>query len=274
MGSFKLTDEDAIKLLLEIKKHYGYDFLHYNLASVKRRLNRLIEKDHFPSLAEFHFRILKEETYFERFIEELTVNVTEMFRDPGFYIALREKVLPQLATYPHIKIWHAGCSTGEEVYSMAILLKEEGLYDRTLIYATDINQRVIETAKAGIYPIHTMKTNTENYLAAGGKSFFSEYYRADHNNSIFDESLKKNLVFSIHNLVSDNSFNEFNLIICRYTLIYFDSELQNRAISLFHESLSNFGFLALGSKESLIFSKCREHYKVISRNDRIWKKVI
>ncbi len=272
MTNYNVNDDEVNILLQDIKKKYGYDFLQYSSASVKRRINRLIDFDHFPSFAEFRYEILKDENYFERFLQEFTVNVTEMFRDPTFYNALRDKVLPQLATYPHIKIWHAGCSTGEEVYSMAILLKEEGLLDRSLIYATDINQSVIESAKSGIFPLQSMKLNTENYLAAKGKSDFSDYYTAAYGNALFDESLKKKMVFSIHNLVTDQSFNEFHLIICRNVLIYFNQELQNRAFCLFNESLGNNGFLALGSKESLMFSSCKDKYVDVNKKEKIWKK--
>jgi len=221
MEGYKIRDDEVEMLLRDIHKHYGYDFLNYSKASVKRRFNRLIDFDNLLSFAELRYKVMNDETYFARFIEELTVNVTEMFRDPTFYLALKEKVFPQLATYPHIKIWHAGCSTGEEVYSMAILLKEEGLLKKTLIYATDLNPSVLESAKSGIFPLQQMQLNTENYIEANGKKSFSDYYIAKYDNALFDASLKKNMVFSVHNLVTDQSFNEFNLIVCRNVLIYF-----------------------------------------------------
>lgn len=273
MINYKIKDEECLLLFKDIKKHYGYDFTNYSPASVRRRINRLVDVDNLPSFAELRYKILNDEFYFERFVKELTVNVTEMFRDPHFYVALREHVLPHLATYPHIKIWHAGCSTGEEVYSMAILLKEEGLLEKSMIYATDINQSVIETAKAGIYPIKNISQYTQNYNEAKGKSDFSNYYTAKYEHAIFDKSLKKKMLFSNHNLSIDESFNEFHIIICRNVLIYFNSKLQKRAFNLFNDSLARFGFLALGNKELLFPNeKSTRDYKIVNLKERIWKK--
>jgi len=209
----------------------------------------------------------------EKLLLDLSINVTAMFRDPKFYVAFREQVIPLLRTYPLIRLWHAGCSTGEEVYSMAILLEEEGLYERARIYATDINDVVIQRAKSGIFPLDRMQEYTENYINAGGKRSFSEYYTAKYDGAIFSPSLLRNIVFSQHNLVTDRSFSEFNVILCRNVLIYFDNKLQNRVHNLFYESLSTFGILGLGSKESLKFSEFEECYEPLSLADKIYRKV-
>ena len=197
-----------------------------------------------------------------------------MFRDPGFYKVIREEVVPVLRTYPYIKIWHAGCSTGEEVYSFAIMLKEEKLYDRTQIYATDFNRNVLETAKKGIYNIENIKNYTANYQKSGGKSSFSDYYIAKYNSVILDQSLKSNIVFAEHNLVTDSVFAEVNMIICRNVLIYFNRTLQNRVLKLFDESLIKGGFLGLGTKETIMFSDINANYNIISEKEKVFKKKI
>jgi chemotaxis protein methyltransferase CheR len=196
-----------------------------------------------------------------------------MFRDPNFYKAFRERVVPLLRTYPYIRLWHAGCATGEEVYSMAILLQEEGLYDRSRIYATDINEVVLARAKEGIFPLDRMQEYTENYIAAGGKRAFSDYYTAKYGGALFNASLTKNVVFSLHNLVTDRSFAEFNVILCRNVLIYFDKSLQAHVHGLFYDSLANFGILVLGSKESLRFSPYEDRYEQINGPEKIFRKV-
>jgi chemotaxis protein methyltransferase CheR len=196
-----------------------------------------------------------------------------MFRDPTFYLAFRQKVVPLLRTYPFIRVWHAGCSTGEEVYSMAILLAEEGLYDRARIYATDINEVVVHRAKSGIFPLDRMQEYTENYIKAGGTRSFSEYYTAKYDGALFKQELLRNVVFSQHNLVTDRSFAECTVILCRNVLIYFDKALQERVHGLFYESLSTFGILALGSKESLRFSKYEACYEPVSAPEKIYRKV-
>src|SRR6185369_13829759 len=201
------------------------------------------------------------------------INVTAMFRDPGFYREFRTLVVPLLRTYPFIRVWHAGCSTGEEVYSVAILLEEEGLLDRSRIYATDINDAVLHQARAGIFPLNRMQEYTENYIKAGGKSSFSEYYTAKYDGALFSPSLTKNVVFSQHNLVTDRSFSEFNVIFCRNVLIYFDRNLQNRVHALFYESLIMFGVLALGSKESLRFSQYEPCYEKLHPREKLYRKV-
>ncbi len=267
-----VKDEELDYLIKDIHELYGYDFSMYSKASFKRRINRICVIDKFASFAELRYTIINDPGYLKRFIEEITVNVTEMFRDPEFFLALRKKILPQLGTYPLIRIWLAGCSTGEEAYSIAILLKELGLYDKSLIYATDINPSVLENARAGIFPLHQMKLYSENYQASGGKEDFSKYYTANYDAAKFDNSLKKKMIISTHNLVSDSSFNSFHLIICRNVLIYFDRILQERVFKLFDNSLDNLGYLALGTKETLRFSDIGRIYQQVD-DQRIWKKI-
>jgi len=262
-----------IALLLEaIFKKYGYDFRNYSKAHVKRRLLNRVSLSNFKSISEMQHKVLRDNKFFEVILRDLSINVTEMFRDPSFYKALREEVIPILKTYPFIKVWHAGCSTGEEVYSFAVLLKEEGLYDRTQIYATDFNHDVLDIAKKGIYPINRIKEFTTNYQATGGTQSFSDYYMAHYNSVIFEQSLKKNMVFAEHNLVTDSVFAEVNLIICRNVLIYFNKELQNRVIDLFYDSLNNGGFLALGSKETIQFMSKADKFDTINSKEKIYKK--
>lgn len=259
-------------LLNEVLQKHGYDFLDYSAASLKRRIERLMLLDKFPSVAEFRHELLNNDHYLQRFVEEITVNVTEMFRDPPFYRVLREHVLPVLATHPLIRIWHAGCSTGEEVYSMAILLQEANLLQKSLIYATDINPSVLQTLQAGIFPMAQMRQYSENYIESGGKKDFSNYYTAKYDWAKFDEKLTSKVIVSTHNLVSDRSFNEFQLIVCRNVMIYFDKQLQERVFTLFDESLANLGFLALGSKENLKYSAIGPRYKPVSGREKIWRK--
>jgi chemotaxis protein methyltransferase CheR len=268
-----MIEDGNIEILVnDVFDVYGYDFTGYSRASLKRRLNRIYVLDKFPSFAEFRYKVKNDEGYFKRFVEEITVNVTEMFRDPSFYLVLRQEILPKLGTYPHIRIWHAGCSTGEEVYSMAILLRETNLLSRSIIYATDINPDVLERARAGIFPLANMKLYSENYIASGGRADFSSYYSANHNGAKFDEELTKQMVFSVHNLVSDSSFNEFHLIVCRNVLIYFDKQLQDRVFLLFDKSMGFLSYLALGSKETIKFSAIHSKYKQVGK-EKIWKKV-
>ncbi len=267
-----VTDDELDLLVGELHEYYGYDFSGYTKASLKRRIDRLFQLDGFKSFPEMLFKVRNDSMYFERMVEEITVNVTEMFRDPGFFTVLREEILPQLAPKPFIRIWHAGCSTGEEVYSMAILLKEANLLQKTLLYATDINSEVLATAKKGIFPLRMMKEYSENYLASGGKQDFSSYYTAQYGLAKFPETLTERMVFSQHNLVSDHSFNEFDLILCRNVMIYFDKELQDKVLVLFDESLSNLGYLALGTKENLKFSTIHRKYQQVEKY-KIWKKI-
>jgi len=267
-----VKDEEVECLIKDVYGLYGYDFSLYSRASFKRRVNRICLIDKFTSFAELRYTILNDPEYLKHFVEEITVNVTEMFRDPYFFKVLREKILPQLGTYPLIRIWVAGCSTGEEAYSMAILLKEANLYHKSLIYGTDINPSVLETARAGVFPLQQMKLYSENYMLSGGKQDFSDYYTANYDSVRFDKSLQEKLILSTHNLVSDSSFNSFQLIICRNVLIYFDKELQERVFNLFDGSLENLGYLALGSKETLRFSNLGKFYHQIE-DQKIWKKV-
>lgn len=264
-----------IQLILEaIYLKYGYDFRNYSKASIKRRFEQRLLLSGLPNISSMQYKMLYDKSFFETLFLDLSINVTEMFRDPLFYKALRKSVLPILKTYPYIKIWHAGCSTGEEVYSMAILLKEEGLLDKALIYATDVNEKVLKKAKEGIYPIDRIKEYTTNYQMSGGKASFADYYVAKYDAVIMDKSLKKNLVFSQHNLVTDGVFGEMHLIICRNVLIYFNKELQNSVISLFDESLIRKGLLCLGSKESLRFSKHVDHFSELVAKQKIYQKKI
>jgi chemotaxis protein methyltransferase CheR len=262
-----------VELLLEgIYRQYGFDFRSYAYASIRRRLWKRIDSEGLTSVSALQERVLHEPAMMEKLLLDLSINVTAMFRDPGFYVAFREKVVPMLRTYPFIRIWHAGCSTGEEVFSMAMLLKEEGLYDRARIYATDINEVVLQRAKAGIFPIDRMQEYTENYIRAGGKRSFSEYYTAKYGGALFDSSLTKNVVFSQHNLVTDKSFAEFNVILCRNVLIYFDKELQAKVHELFYDSLAMFGLLCLVSKESMRFMRHEQCYEQIT-SEKIFRKV-
>jgi len=263
-----------IELLLEgIYRHYGYDFRAYAYASLKRRLWKYMEAAGIGTISALQDRVLHDTSAMERLLMNLSVNVTSMFRDPGFYRAFREQVVPLLRTYPFVRIWHAGCATGEEVYSMAILLQEEGLYDRARIYATDINEALLHTARAGIFPIEKMQEYTSNYLRAGGTRSFSEYYTAAYDGALFTPSLRRNVVFAQHNLVTDRSFSEFNVILCRNVLIYFDRSLQNRVHQLFYESLPVYGVLAVGSKESLRFSTVEDRYEELNNREKIYRKV-
>ncbi len=267
-----VQDSEIEQLIKDVHDLYGYDFSLYSRASFKRRVNRICLIDKFTSFAELRYKILNEPEYLKRFIEEITVNVTEMFRDPHFFKALRENILPQLGTYPLIRIWVAGCSTGEEAYSIAILLKEAGLYHKSLIYATDINPSVLEVARSGIFAMSQMKIYSENYILSGGKNDFSDYYTANYDSAKFDKSLREKMILSTHNLVSDSSFNSFQLIICRNVLIYFDKKLQESVFNLFDDSLENLGYIALGTKETLRFSHLQNRYQAME-DQKIWKKM-
>ena len=225
-------------------------------------------------VSEMQHKVLYDVSFFESLLLDFSINVTEMFRDPSFYRALRQEVIPVLRTYPYIKIWHAGCATGEEVYSMAILLKEEGLYERSQIYATDFNQVVLQKAKEGIFPIENIKEYTVNYQKAEGKESFSAYYTAKYDSVIINQALKKNILFADHNLVTDGVFGEMNLILCRNVLIYFDKTLQNRVIGLFYDSLCRNGFLCLGSKESLMFSDYNSGFEHVVKEEKIYRKKV
>lgn len=272
MNERTISDEEVDILLDDLFEVHGYDFTDYSRASLKRRINRLYDLDRFPSFAEFRYRVKSQPDYLKRFVEEITVNVTEMFRDPSFYKTLRDEILPILATYPFIRIWHAGCSTGEEVYSMAIMLHEANLLHKSLLYATDINPDVLQKGMDSIFPLSHMKQYSENYILSGGKADFSSYYTAKYNRARFSQQLRSKIIFATHNLVSDRSFNEFQIILCRNVLIYFDRHLQDRVFSLFDESLEPLGFLALGTKETIRFSSIADRYKQLDK-EKIWRKV-
>ena len=263
-----------IELLLEgVFRHYGFDFRSYAYASIRRRLWKRVEGEGLRTISDLQARIFHDPDAMERLLLDLSVNVTAMFRDPAFYREFRARVVPLLRTYPFIRIWHAGCSTGEEVFSMAILLEEEGLYDRARLYATDINDVVLQRAKQGIFPLDRMQEYTDNYIKAGGTRSFSEYYTAKYDGALFSPSLTRNVVFSQHNLVTDRSFSEFHVIFCRNVLIYFDKTLQHQVHRLFYESLVMFGVLALGSKESLKFSQFAPCYETLSQAEKLYRKI-
>jgi chemotaxis protein methyltransferase CheR len=263
-----------IELLFEgVFKRYGFDFRSYAYSSVRRRLWKCIETEGLQTVTALSERVLHDADAMERLLLDLSINVTAMFRDPQFYVAFRNVVVPLLRTYPFIRVWHAGCSTGEEVFSMAILLSEEGLYERARIYATDINDVVIQKAKAGIFPLDRMQEYTENYIQAGGTRSFSEYYTAMYDGALFAPELTKNVIFAQHNLVTDRSFAECNVILCRNVLIYFDKTLQERVHSLFYESLARFGVLCLGSKESMRFATVENRYEELGKQHRMYRKI-
>jgi len=266
------SDELIEILLSDVLEVYGYDFTGYSRASLKRRILRLYEMDKFVSFAEYRYKIRTEPGYFKRFLEEITINVTEMFRDPAFYKTLRNEILPRLGTYPFIRIWVAGCSTGEEAYSVAIFLKELNLLHKSLIYATDINSEVVANANQAMIPLNKIKLYTENYIAAGGSEHFIDYYTANYSLGKLKDELKSKIIFSTHNLVTDNSFNEFQLILCRNVLIYFDRPLQNKVFELFNNSLEKFGYLALGTKETLDFSSVAKNFERL-KGEKIWRKI-
>lgn len=275
MSNYELELETLeIELLLEaVFRHYGYDFRNYAPASLKRRIYAAIQAEGVMTVSGLQEKVLHHRDCLERFLPMLSVNVTAMFRDPSFFLAFRRVVVPLLRTYPFIRIWHAGCSTGEEVYSMAILLQEEGLYDRCRIYATDINDAVLKQASAGIFSLERMQDYTQNYQQAGGERSFSEYYTSGYDHAIFSSLLKQNMVFSQHNLAGDGPFNEFNVILCRNVLIYFNKMLQERVQFLFSKSLIRFGILGLGSQESLILTSYNQHYEELVSREKLYRKV-
>jgi chemotaxis protein methyltransferase CheR len=263
-----------IELLLEaVNRHYGFDFRGYALGSLRRRLRRQAAAEGVGSISGLQDKVLHEPGAIERLLAALSVNVTTMFRDPGFFVAFREHVVPLLRTYPFIRVWNAGCSTGEETYSLAILLKEEGLYDRARIYATDLNGDVLRAARAGELPVDRMREYTQNYLRAGGRREFSAYYSVADRVAKLDEELAANVVFAQHNLASDRSFNEFNVILCRNVLIYFGHDLQRRVHGLFYDSLARFGVLGLGQKETLRFTDVDDRYEELDAREKLYRRI-
>ena len=271
-SSTEEIDEQIDTIMADAFELYGYDFTGYSRASFKRRILRLYALDRMVSFAEFRYLIRSDPGYFKRFMEQVTINVTEMFRDPEFYKCLRQEILPNLGTFPFIRIWVAGCSTGEEAYSVAILLKELKLLRKSLLYATDINSLVLEKGAKAMIPMNKMKQYSENYIESGGREDFSTYYTANYSLAKLNDELREKIVFSTHNLVSDTSFNEFQLILCRNVLIYFDRELQSKVFTLFDQSLDTFGYLALGTKESMFEKSLNEKYKKVG-TQKIWRKI-
>jgi len=268
------TETIELDLLLEgIHRRWGYDFRSYARASLKRRITKCMEDVGLDHLSEMVPRVLHDKAFFDAFLKNLSVTITEMFRDPTFYRALRKHLVDHLKTYPFIKIWHAGCATGEEAYSMAILLQEEGLLGRATIYATDYNDQALDRAKGGMYALEKIQQYTANYVASGGTQSFSDYYRARYGSAKMDPALTERITFSHHNLVTDGVFGEMNVVICRNVLIYFDKTLQNRTLALFADSLCRRGFLCLGSKETLEFSSVSNSFESVAKKEKIYRKV-
>lgn len=271
-NAIEVSDVDIHLILEGIFLRYGYDFRQYAESSLKRRVGAVMSKFGFDDAILMLHKILREPAFFQSVLSHFTVTTSEMFRDPEFFKSLREQVVPTLRTYPTINIWIAGCSTGEELYSLAILLKEEDLFDRSTIFATDINPRVLKAAKDGIYSVDTMKTHTRNYHEAGGRDVFNRYYTADYGLAKMNSELTSNVVFSEHNLVHDHVFAECHLVLCRNVLIYFNRELQDRVLKLFHQSLRFGGFLGLGSKESLRFTSVAHGFDTVNERWRVYRR--
>ena len=264
-----------LRMLVEaVYLKYNYDFRNYTGASQKRRVLVAMREMGCSTVSELQSRVLHDPNGFAQLLQYLTIPVTEMFRDPEYFRAVREQVAPFLKTYPSLKIWVAGCSTGEEVYSLAILLKEEGLLERSIIYATDINPKSLETARRGVYPIDRMRLYTENYQKSGGKAAFSDYYTAAYGGALFERSLIENVTFADHSLSTDTVFSETHFVSCRNVLIYFNRTLQDRVFGLFHESLCHRGFLGLGSKESIDFSSYAGRFEPLARRERVYRKAV
>jgi chemotaxis protein methyltransferase CheR len=262
-----------IRLLVQaVHLRYGHDFRDYALASLKRRVLQAQRRMGADTISSLQERVLHDPGEFSQLLQYLTVPVSEMFRDPPYFLALRRHVVPVLKTYPSLKVWVAGCSTGEEPYSLAILLQEEGLLERTILYATDINHESLEKARQGIFPLEHMQGFTRNYQAAGGARSFSDYYTAAYGGALFDRKLRDSITFADHSLATDAVFSETQLVSCRNVLIYFNRSLQDRALGLFHDSLARRGFLGLGNKETLDFSAYADRFEPVSRPDRIYRK--
>jgi len=259
-------------LLLAIYRHHGFDFRSYAPASLHRRIRRHMENARVPTISRLTELILHDPSALQRLLHDLSVNVTSMFRDPTFFAEFRRSVVPLLKTYPTVRIWHAGCSTGEEVYAMSILLEEEGLYERCRIYATDMDSTVLDHARQGIFPLARMKEYSSNYFAGGGKRSLSDYFTAKYEGALFAPRLAKNVLFTQHNLAMDRGFSEFNVIVCRNVLIYFDRSLKDRVLTLFSESFATLGVLCLGRKESLRFTAFENEFTALSARERIYRR--
>lgn len=272
MTPHELEDIEIGLLLEAVFRRYGHDFRHYARATTRRRVRQFIAEQGLARIADAVPTVLHDPEVFQRLVMKFSISVTEMFRDPEVFLFLRTTVVPYLKTYPFIRVWHAGCATGEEVYSLAILLKEEGLYDRATIFATDFNDTVLERAREGLFPLSQMRQNTVNYQLAGGRRQFSDYFRTGFERAIMDQSLKERITFANHNLVTDGVFSEVHLALCRNVLIYFDRALQDRVVGLLADSLVRGGFLVLGSKETLgisgpseLFAEMEKKWKVYQR---------
>jgi chemotaxis protein methyltransferase CheR len=272
MEKTEIEDIELDLLLEAIFKRYGYDFRDYSRASMERRVKHAKMKMGCAEISDLTRMVLHEPDLFQEVLADFSITVTEMFRDPDVYKVIREKIVPYLATYPFIKVWHAGCATGEEVYSLAILLHEEDLLKRTTIYATDFNENALEVAREGIYPLEKIKEFTANYKQSGGEESFSKYFMARYESVIMDKFLKKNITFARHNLVTDHVFGEMHLILCRNVIIYFNRTLQDRVFKLFDDSLAHNAFLCLGGKESMKFSKSVERFEEFDKKMKIYRK--
>lgn len=265
--------ELEIKLLLEgLYQMYGYDFRGYVRGSIGRRILNRMKAERLPTITALLEKVLHEPGVLQRLLNDFSIRMTEMYRDPSFFAAFRTEVVPLLRELPEIRIWHAGCATGEEVYSMAILMQEEGIIEKTKIYATDMNEKALTAAQMGAFPLKKMQQYTKNYLKAGGKKAFSEYYTADNQFAYFSPDLNENLIFAQHNLVTDGSFNEFHVILCRNVMIYFDSTLQQQVHRLFYDSLADGGFIGLGSKESILSMPKGINYREFNSCEKIYRK--
>ncbi len=272
MDAKQIAEIEVDVLLEAIRLRYDYDFKNYARASLKRRVHSLLAKENLEMPYQLIPRILYDHKIFDKFLSEMSVTVTELFRDPPFFKSIQEIIFPVLKTYPYFKIWHAGCATGEEVYSLAILLKEAGLLDKAKIYATDYNKRSLDIAKAGIYDASNMEKNSEAYLKGGGKKSLDHYYTEQYDAFKFKDELNKNITFAYHNLVKDGVFGEMHVVICRNVLIYFDKDLQNHAFTLFDNSMVKRGFLCLGSKETIDYSVLKNQYETFSKPNKIYRK--
>lgn len=276
MNKYEKKDNENIELTLlltAIKIKYGYDFMGYTKIHIKRRVMHRLRESNISSISELQYRILYDKHFFDLFLLDFSIHVTEMFRDPTFYKMIRDVVVPILNKYSHLKIWHAGCSSGEEVYSMGILLKEENLLEKTIQYATDFNEKILQIAKDSIYSIKKIQDYTRNYQQAGGKESLSEYYAAAYDSIKLKNFLSDSVIFSAHNLAIDNVFGEMNMIICRNVMIYFDKDLQNKVFKLFYNSLCHGGILCLGTKETIRFSDIENKFIELNSKERIYKKI-
>ena len=273
-GDGSEIEEIEVELLLAgLYRHYGIDFRDYARSSLMRRLRHCVREEGLGTISSLQERVLHDESWKERLIQAITVNVSAMFRDPDFFATVRAEVIPMIRTYPFVRVWHAGCASGEEVYSLAILLREEGIYERCRLYATDVNELALGEAQAGVFPLRSMRENSANYLRAGGKGSLSDYYLTRCNQAVMDPGLRRNVVFARHDLASEASFNEFNAIFCRNVIIYFNRALQERVHRLLYASLGMFGFLGLGNRETLQFSPHERCYQVTSAARRLYRKV-